>query len=79
MMVMVVMVTASRGVDAARKRNCIASYFREEKNNGLKWVMSTGTQIRISHSHSSNEGPKISPGDGLDAELCKFHQMSHML
>ena len=32
------------------------------------------TQIRISHLYGSNQKSKISPGDGLRAELAKLHQ-----
>ena len=42
-MVVEVMVTVARGVGAARIRTFIALHFWEEPNNGLKWVMSTGT------------------------------------
>ena len=50
------------GVGADRMRNCIVSNFWEERNNGLKWAMSTSThtQIRISHQHGNNQKTKTS-------------------
>ena len=68
------MVTAARGAGAARMRNCIASYFGEERNNGSKWIMSIDTQIRIYSPHDTTEHHKFSSGNGLGSELRKFHQ-----
>ena len=42
--VVVMMVTAASCAVAARMRNCVAAPLREERNDGLKWVMSTGTR-----------------------------------
>ena len=63
------MATAAHGTDAAQMRNCIASYFWEKRNNGLKWAVGIGTQIQICHSHGSNNTAKISPEDRLEAEF----------
>ena len=68
------MVTATRGAGAARMRNCIASYFWKRRNNELKWFIGAGTHKFVCHSHGSTKRLKISSGDGLGAELYKFHQ-----
>ena len=59
MVMVVVMVTAARGVGDARKQNCIAWYFGEERNNELNWVMSTSTHKLSLLSHMAIiEDPK---------------------
>ena len=56
--------------------NLLFFVFGEEGNNGLKWVDSTATQIRISHLHGDNKNKQISPGNGLAAEICNNNHQS---
>ena len=57
------------GEGAVPMRNCVASYFWEKS----KWIKVgyyyKHTQIRMFYPHDNNEGPKISSGHGLGAEL----------
>ena len=63
------MVTAARGVGAARMRKFSAPFWGKKGQMDKNCYENRHTLNRIYHSHGSNTRPKISPGDRLEAEL----------